>query len=289
MKIVVIPGGSNSGRACIDSLVDSNEANQITACVRTPKRTFPAEVKVISNVDASNFSALSTAFKDQDYALIVTPHDYSHGFQDDSMLTCNMIHEAADRGVTFIVLVGSFTVHNPKELSVLNGRFAAAEALLEELGRQTDLKWTVLRGGYFTSNLVAAWKQGIDSGSTIRCTQMTVAPIDTIDIGKCAARILLDGPKKHHGKCYEMNGPKLLTTQEIHAEIQRAIGKSYPYEIVRAREMVGVPKYLSEIMNWFEIAGSKATPYEEHVKELIGSENWTDVYTYFKRIEGDFK
>lgn len=95
-------------------------------------------------------------------------------------------------------------------------RYLAPEALLRKLEVEKGLEWTVLRGGFFLSNFDRLLNHFSKRGENVGMIQQYLAPIHTKDIGMCASRVLQDGPLKHHGKCYEMNGPKLLSSSDIH-------------------------------------------------------------------------
>ncbi|KAJ3301326.1 hypothetical protein HDV03_001023, partial [Kappamyces sp. JEL0829] len=109
MTITIVPASSNSGRACIAELIARRvPAADIRACSRT-STDFPAGVEAVSGIDAMDKGSLSKAFTQASSALIVTPHDARAGMDQDAQMTCNMIQQAVDSGVTYIVLVGSWT------------------------------------------------------------------------------------------------------------------------------------------------------------------------------------
>lgn len=275
MTITIIPAGSNSGRSCVEAIKRDNlfPSTEIRNC----SRTFQADYgENFVGIDCSDKLALQKAFKDTKYAFIVTPHGKS--FDEDRINTLNMINEAHNAGVEFIVLVGSWTVHQPELLSELAHRFLEPEALLKKL-ESKGLKWTVLRGGFFTMNIEGMWAKAIKSGSNATMIRQFLAPVDTRDIGECAAKIFSDGPDKHHGKCYEMNGPDLLSSEEIHEAVQKGSGKQFPLTIVPASSFKG-SYFMKQMLTYLENGGKNATPFSQDVGNLIG-DKWTTVEKYF--------
>ena len=115
----------------------------------------------------------------------------------------------------------------------------------------------------------------IKSGQPIAMPNLTISPIDTGDIGKCAAVCLTEGPDKHSAKYYEMNGPKKVSISEVFSEIGKAVGKSIEFKAIRAQDAMG-PSYLKQLFEYMESAGENAAPHNMDVKNLIGDE-WTSV------------
>ena len=103
------------------------------------------ELEIVTDVDAAKPETLRKVFQNVDSALIVTPQ----GSENDSLSTTNMINSAVENGVNYIVLVASFTVNNMERMSGIGKRFKPSEDLLEKLGNENKVKWTVLRGGCF--------------------------------------------------------------------------------------------------------------------------------------------
>ena len=262
----IIPAGSRTGQSCIRYLQLCKSKNAIRALMRTP---FEIEnVTINSNINAMDRSSLKGAFQNINSALIVTPHSKS-GYSHDAEMTCNMLEEAAEQGVRHVVLVASWTVKAPKELSELSSRFLQSEMKLIELEKQTGLQWTVLRGGYFLENFLQTWAPLIKRGRDVTTTDMTLAPVSTDDIGRCAAVCLGEGPAEHHGKIYELSGPELLTVHEIADQIRHATGTTFNVKIVPASKISG-PPYLKELSLFLEKYGKVAVPFSEDVDALIG-------------------
>lgn len=155
--VAVITASSNSGSACVDELIKrySNAVN-VRAVFRSEEKAtsfrqkYPS-LEILTGVDAYKLDTLNKAFEGVNSALIVTPHDpvkgiSEDGFADDALLTANMINAAVNNGVKYIVLVASFTTHNPEKMKIIGSRFKPSEDLLIKLEKEKGIKWTVLRG-----------------------------------------------------------------------------------------------------------------------------------------------
>ena len=160
------------------------------------------ELEIVTDVDAAKPETLGKVFQNADSALIVTPHDYTRGFDDDAEFTANMINSAVENGVNYIVLVASFTVNNMERMSGIGKRFKPSEDLLEKL------------------------KEGIYTAAFIQ-----VPLVDTKDIGKSAAACFAStNIDEHDKKHYEMNGPEILSSKDIADHFEKALGIKVEYK-----------------------------------------------------------
>ena len=243
------------------------------------------DVESISNINAMDKSTLQNVFKGVKSALVVTPHSKS-GYSNDAEMTCNMLDEACKQGVKHVVLLSSWTVKEPAVLSQLSSRFLKSEEKLKQLETEHDLKWTVLRGGYFLKNYLQTWAPMIKKGRNVTSTQMKLAPVSTDDIGRCAAVCLNEGPNEHHGKVYEMSGPELLSIEEIGEQIAQATGTQFKVNIIPSTNIKS-PPYLKELTAYLEKTGESAVPYTDDIDALIGKN--TSVFEWALENVRDFK
>ena len=154
--VAIITGNSNSGKYCIEELFTryKDSGLKIKAGFRSAEKAQPfldkyPGLEAVNDVDAYKPESMVKLFQGAQSALIVTPHDMKKGFSDDADLTSNMINTAVEQGVNYIVLVASFTVNNMERMGLIGSRFKPSEDLLEKLGKEKNIKWTVLRGGCF--------------------------------------------------------------------------------------------------------------------------------------------
>jgi len=101
---------------------------------------------------------------------------------------------------------------------------------------------------------------------------MNCAIVDTKDIGKSAAACLTSkNINEHHGKHYEMNGPELLTSQDIGNHIGKALGIQVNYkEIPKDTLRTIMPPPVAEIYEYMAEKGKDAAPFTDHVQKLTG-------------------
>lgn len=203
----------------------------------------------------------------------MTPHDPTRGFADDANLSETMINHAVENGVKYIVVVGSWTVNVAKHAPIISSRFVSSEALLEKLGKEKGIKWTVLRGGCFMENLLMDnVKQSVNKDSAFMYPKMYVPMVDTRDIGKSGAACLSSSSiDQHHGKKYEMNGPEILGSDDVARIMGKVLGKSIQYREL-PREMIGkvMPEPVAQLFGYIADNGKQAVPFTQDVKNLTG-------------------
>lgn len=276
--VAVFTANSNSGKFCIEGLFKSYSKNvRVRGVFRSeekaaPFRTQYPEMEIVTGSDANHPETLAKAFQGAKAALIVTPLDMKAGFSNDAALTEAMITHAIANGVEYIVYVGSLSVHEPERMKLIADRFVPTEKLLVKLSSENpNLKWTVLRGGSFMENILPYFKKTSETG-IYHAANMNAPIIDTRDIGLSAAACLGDPSNyaKHHGKYYEMNGPKWMNGEEIAKAFSNVLGKDIKYQAMTDEEIEkafphGLGKLIKDMVdynNWI--------PFTDDVKNLTG-------------------
>jgi uncharacterized protein YbjT (DUF2867 family) len=234
--VSIVTGNSNSGQSCIAELFAKYPTKfKVRGVFRTQQKAQPFQEKypnleVVIGVDASQPDSLKKAFVQAKSAVIVTVHDPSRGFQDDALLTENLINAAVKEGVKYIILVASFTVNNCQRMSGIASRFKPLEDRLEVLGKQADLKWTVLRGGCFMENVLHVFEKLKNGESSFSYPNIVCPMVDTHDIGRSAAACLAaDSIERHHEKRYEMNGPEMISSSELARRFSKVLNREIKY------------------------------------------------------------
>lgn len=274
--ISIFTANSNSGSACIRELINkySNRV-RVRGVFRSEEKarifqdSFP-KIEIVTECDADKPESLTKAFQGAQRALIVTPHDPKKGFEDDARLCKNMLESAVANKVEYIVLVASWTVHFPQEISMLSSRFKPSEVLLEKYGRENGLKWTVLRGGVFMENTIPNVARAIEN-SVFQFPDVLCPFIDTKDIGRCAA-VCLSEPdlEKHHEKFYEMNGPEKLNGQQLAEICSKIFKKNISFKpIDKDIFKKSMPEAIGQVFE-FMVDNKNCLPYTNDVKNLIG-------------------
>ena len=205
-KVAVVVASSNTGAACVKALRNQDAVRvSVRAAFRSADKAelykaeagLSANVEVISGVDAYDTASLGNAFAGCETAVVVTPHDMSRGFDDDAMLTLNMINAAVASGVKHLIYVGSWTVTEPDGVGMIAKRFIPAEKKLEELiSSNPDFTFSSLRSGFFNLNLVNMFGS-LRKGNELRFPkECSFPPVDPRDVGKAAAALALVPPEQ---------------------------------------------------------------------------------------------
>jgi uncharacterized protein YbjT (DUF2867 family) len=109
-------------------------------------------------------------------------------------------------------------------------------AAAERAVRESDAEWTILRANNFNQNFDEdLWQAPLLAGRL--ALPMGAAPepfVDVRDIADVAAAVLTSGG--HHGRVYDLSGPRGLTFAEAVATIASASGREMRYEEVTPEE-----------------------------------------------------
>ena len=134
------------------------------------------------------------------------------------------------------VFVKQATAAGARRFVVLSGRgidkvqgFAGMRTA-EEAVRASDAEWTILRANNFNQNFDEdLWHAPLVAGRL--ALPMGAAPepfVDVQDIAEVAAEVLTSGG--HHGRVYDLSGPRGLTFAEAVTTIAAAAGREIRYE-----------------------------------------------------------
>jgi uncharacterized protein YbjT (DUF2867 family) len=162
---------------------------------------------------------------------------------------------------------------------------------LEKGLREIGIPSTFLRAGFFMENWAGLAKGAIDSGTLYygMRTDAKLAQVATGDIGKTAARLLLDGAPSGGVRIVQLAGPVDLTVQETADVIGKIAGKPItavtvpPEATVGAFLGMGASKQIGELyaelaesfnagkLGWTEPEVIRGTiTLEQRLRELLG-------------------
>ena len=125
------------------------------------------------------------------------------------------VDRARQRGVSRLVL--------------LSGRGEAEAQACERIVRSAGLEWTIVRASWFNQNFSeGAFIDMVRNGAITLPAGDQVEPfVDVDDIADVAVAALTE--HHHHGRIYEVTGPRLLGMTDIAAELSRATGRDIAY------------------------------------------------------------
>ncbi|GGK83556.1 NAD(P)-dependent oxidoreductase [Planomonospora parontospora subsp. parontospora] len=134
-------------------------------------------------------------------------------------------------------------------------RSGRLHALSDRETERCGMRWTILRPHWFMQNLLNEAGDVSATGTfSLNMASARIGMIDARDIAECAARVLLDGPDRHHGETYTLTGPRSVTFDEVADRLSLALGRPVAYVPVGhdakrgALLGHGVPKWIADML-----------------------------------------
>ncbi|MEO3859135.1 NAD(P)H-binding protein [Acrocarpospora sp. B8E8] len=123
-----------------------------------------------------------------------------------------------------------------RRLVLLSGR-GEEEAVVSEQGViESGAEWTVVRGSWFNQNFSeGALAEPVQAGVIALPAGDQVEPfLDAEDIADVVVKVLTEDG--HHGRAYDLTGPRPLSIADVAAEISQAAGREVRYIPVSPEE-----------------------------------------------------
>lgn len=116
-----------------------------------------------------------------------------------------------------------------KRLVLLSGRGEEEAQACEAIVQNSGLEWTIVRASWFNQNFSeGAFIEMVNQGVITLPAGNTPEPfVDVDDISDVATAALSEDG--HHGKIYEVTGPRLMTMADIAADLSAATGREIRY------------------------------------------------------------
>lgn len=126
-------------------------------------------------------------------------------------------------------LVWRAKLQGAKRLVLLSGRGEKEAQACEQIVQGSGLEWTIVRASWFNQNFSeGAFIDMVLSGTITLPAGDTPEPfVDVDDIADVAAAALVEDG--HHGKVYEVTGPRLMSMVDIAADLSAAIGRKIEF------------------------------------------------------------
>ncbi|MGP4114976.1 NAD(P)H-binding protein [Streptomyces sp. 4N509B] len=148
------------------------------------------------------------------------------------------VEQATAAGVRRLVVLSARGIEQVKP-PYFQGMAAAERAVgaLRAVGG-ADVEWTILRPNNFHQNFDEdAWHAPLRAGRLALPAGPVPEPfVDAQDIADVAAAVLTSAEGEHHGRVYELSGPRAITFAEAVATIAEAAGRPMRYEEVTPEE-----------------------------------------------------
>jgi NAD(P)H dehydrogenase (quinone) len=170
-------------------------------------------------IDLDDPQTFDEALKDITGIFLIT------GYTVDMLVQSKSLIDAARRnGVKHIVHLGAFTTDPDAYATVF-----AWHQMIEIYLQASGVAWTNLHPNMFMQNLL-----GIKGGRYSYYTSKALGYTALEDVAESAARILIEGPKKHSGKDYWFSAD-VLTANQVAETLAEATGRKFT-AVVRTAE-----------------------------------------------------
>ena len=118
-----------------------------------------------------------------------------------------------------------------KRLVLLSGRNEAGAQDAEDRLRRTGAEWVVVRASVFNQNFSEAFQDAVRYGHLAMPVGDIQEPfVDADDIAEVAVAAFMDD--RHINNIYELSGPRLLSMQDVVADLSTALGRPVIFEPV---------------------------------------------------------
>ncbi len=187
-----------------------------------------------------------------------------------------------------------------QKMVLLSGRGEKEAQVCEQVVMNAGVDWTIVRASWFNQNFSESFfLDPILAGLVALPRGEALEPfVDADDIADVVVESLLDN--KHVGQTYELTGPRLLTFEQVTAEISKVTGRDIKFNSITMDEYTKMLKeyqvpedyiwlinYLftevldgrnSSVTNDIEqVLGRKAKDFTEYARETVTTGIWDPV------------
>ena len=203
-RILVIGGNGKTGRRVVERLV--KQGHDVRVGSRKEQPAF----------DWNNAETWNEALKGMDLVYITYQPDLAvPGASDDISQFTEL---AVKAGIQKIVL--------------LSGKGEKEAEKCENIVKEAGAEWTIVRASWFNQNFSESFfLDPILAGHVALPKSDALVPyVDADDIADVVVEALLD--ERHHGKTYELTGPRQLTFKQAVGEIAEVTGRDLQFESI---------------------------------------------------------
>ena len=266
MTIAVTGSTGQLGRLVIAALKQKLAPSNIVALARSTAKAADLGVTV-READYGSVAAIETALQGVDTLLLISSSELGQRAEQHR----NVIRAAQAAGVSRIVYT-SLLRADTSTLSLAPEHVETEVAL-----KQSGLRHTILRNGWYTENYTGSIPAALANGAFIGSAgNGRISSAARTDYAQAAAEVVTG--EGHDGKVYELSGDESYSLADLAAEISRQTGKDIPYtdlpeaDYAAILTKVGLPEGIAQAIASWDVAASQGALYDEGrtLSALIG-------------------
>ncbi len=280
MKIGITGATGQLGNIVVEKLKKDIDAKNLVALVRTPEKAANLNIEARA-FDYNKQEMLVDSLKGIERLLLISGSEVGKRTEQHT----NIINAAKEAGVKWIVYT-SLLHADTSELSLAPEHMATENAL-----KQSGIKYTILRNGWYTENYTVSIHGALAAGAFVGSAgDGKISSATRADYAEAAALVIMD--EKHIGRTYELAGNEAYTLSDLAAELSKQTGKNIPYKNLPEQEYAqillgaGLPEVVAKgLASWdvcashndlfddshelSKLIGRATTPMAESVKEAL--------------------
>lgn len=257
------------GRLVVEDLLQSVEAKNLVAIVRTPSKVSDLSERGVQvrAADYNDQAAMQQALTGVEKLLLISSSEVGQR----AVQHRNVIEAAKAAGVKLIAYTS--VLHADTSTLDLAEEHVATEKMLQDSG----IPFVLLRNGWYTENYIASVPPALQHGVFIGSAgEGKIASASRADYAAAAAKVMtLDNQA---GKVYELAGDRGWTLTELAAEVSKQSGKTIVYQNLAEADFkaallgAGLPEGLAAMLANSDIGASKGGLFDDshQLSQLTG-------------------
>ncbi len=257
------------GRLVVEGLLQSVEAKNLVAIVRTPSKVSDLSERGVQvrAADYNDQATMQQALTGVEKLLLISSSEVGQR----AVQHRNVIEAAKAAGVKLIAYTS--VLHADTSPLGLAEEHVATEKMLQDSG----IPFVLLRNGWYTENYIASVPSALQHGVFIGSAgEGKIASASRADYAAAAAKVMtLDNQA---GKVYELAGDRGWTLTELAAEVSKQSGKTIVYQNLAEADFkaallgAGLPEGLAAMLANSDIGASKGGLFDDshQLSQLTG-------------------
>nr|BFD66649.1 SDR family oxidoreductase [Bdellovibrio sp. HAGR004] len=268
--MILVTGATGQlGQLVIQSLLKKVPANQIVAAVRNPAKAENLKSLGIQirKADYNDASSWPTAFEGITKLLLISGSEVGTRVQQHK----NVIDAAKKYGKLELLAYTSI-LHADTSSLILAQEHKETEKLIKD----SRIRYSLLRNGWYTENYVGTVKSAVEHGAVFGSTKEgRISSASREDYAEAAAQVLT---MKDPQPVYELAGDTSYSLSELATEISKKSGKEVKYNDLPENDYkavlvkVGLPEGFAGVLAQSDAAAAQGGLFDEshQLSQLIG-------------------